>query len=125
MGGAQLTYVGSQVPGFLVGPGINFIADDLGLGEERSWIVVSQSLASACLAPCAGYLQDMIGRRASLALALMFAIVGNVVSGTANGFVQAVVGSTLSGMGSAVQELTAIAAYVTSPTASSNKILTL
>ena len=37
-------------------------------------------------------------------------IVGNIVSGTSNGFTQALVGSTITGIGSAIEELTAVAA---------------
>ena len=87
------------------------MAKDLHVGIERSWIPIASSLAFACVAPCAGYLQDLLGRRGSLAFGMLAACVGMILLATSQSFVQSVAGSTIAGVASAIQELTAIAAY--------------
>lgn len=101
---------GSQTSSFFLGPAIVTISENLHIGTQRSWIPVASSLATACIAPCAGYLQDLAGRKWCLAVGMLCMCVGNIILALSQNFLQLMVGSTLTGIATAVQELTSIAA---------------
>lgn len=103
-------YVGSHITNFFSGPALNYIATDLGIGPERSWITTSANLATAAIVPVSGYIQDLIGRRGTLAAGLVMLMVGIIVTALANGFSSLIAGGVLFGMGSGIEELTSIAA---------------
>lgn len=101
---------GSQINTFTIGPALPYIAPDLHAGIQQAWIPNAASLASACVIPCIGYIEDMNGRRICLSLGIAFNIAGIILFGTAQSFGQAVGAQALSGIGSVIQEMTAIAA---------------
>lgn len=82
----------------------------MGIGNEKSWLLLVTNLAFACIAPCAGYLQDIFGRRNALIIGSVGNILGSVLTVAANGFALAIVGLPVSGVGGAIGELTATAA---------------
>ena len=88
----------------------DYMVPDLHIGANKTWLLIVNSLAFACIAPCAGYLQDIFGRRKALILGSIGNILGGVLTGAANGFALAIVGLTVSGVGGAIGELTATAA---------------
>lgn len=77
---------------------------------NETWLLFVSGLGFACIAPCAGYLQDIFGRRSSLIVGLIGNILGAVITGAANGFAMAIAGQVISGIGGAIGELTATAA---------------
>lgn len=104
-----LCYVGSQITSFFGGTGLNYIAGDLNIGQERSWINNCGSVATAGIVPVSGYIQDLIGRRGSLAAGLALSIIGVIINATAYSFAQLLVGGVINGIGSGMQELATLA----------------
>ena len=105
--------LGSNITSYFLGTALLYIAADLSLdAAEQSWLPVANSLTFACTAPCVGYLQDIFGRRNVLILGCLAGILGNSLLAGANNFAVAIVGSTFTGLGNSLGELTAIAAYV-------------
>ncbi len=84
---------------------------DLNIGSNITWLLIGNNLAFACVAPCAGYLQDIFGRRIALIIGSLGNILGAILTGAANGFPMAISGLLISGIGGAIGELTATAAY--------------
>ncbi len=83
---------------------------DLNIGTNESWLLIVNNLAFACVAPCAGYLQDIFGRRNALIIGSVGNILGGILSGAANGFGLLIFAFTVAGIGGAIGELTATAA---------------
>ncbi|KAF2806812.1 putative major facilitator superfamily transporter [Mytilinidion resinicola] len=104
-----LLYVGSQISLYFIGATISFIVEDIGGADKISWLPVANTLAVASTAPFSGYLQDLIGRRYIALTGSAFLIVGAILVGTAHSFGQAVTGMALTGAGSGIGELTALA----------------
>ena len=89
---------------------MKYIVEDLKIGKNESWLFVINNLAFACVAPCAGYLQDIFGRRNALIIGSLGNILGGVLAGAANGFGLLIFAQTVAGIGGAIGELTATAA---------------
>lgn len=87
-----------------------FIAKDLQIGDNLAWVSTCGGVAQACVVPCAGYLQDLIGRRGTLALGLLFLLVGIILTALAKSFAYLIAGGVIAGIGGGISELTAIAA---------------
>ncbi|GIZ43166.1 hypothetical protein CKM354_000640400 [Cercospora kikuchii] len=102
-------YVGSQIPLYFVGGCLSFIAADIGATTTSVWIPVSYQLAVAALTPFCGYLEDGFGKRNIVLAGCLACCVGVIIAGTAQGFAQIIVGLTITGMGAAPTELTALA----------------
>ena len=102
--------LGSNLSGYFIGVVIDFLVPELKIGNNSSWLLMIGNLAFACVAPCAGYLQDIFGRRNALIIGSVGNILGNVLTGAANSFAMVVVGLTITGIGGAIGELTATAA---------------
>ena len=103
-------YIGSNISTYFLGVAINYMVPELKIGNNSSWLLIVNNLAFACVAPCAGYLQDIFGRRSSLVIGSIGNILGAVLTGAANGFALALLGLMISGIGGAIGELTATAA---------------
>ena len=82
---------------------------DLGVGLHAAWIPVANTLAIAAIAPLAGYLQDLVGRRNITIFGITVVIVGAALVGSARGFAQVVAGMAISGCGAGISELSALA----------------
>lgn len=103
---------GSNLGGYFIGATVTFMDQELHLGSNYTWLFVCSNLAFACVAPCAGYLQDIFGRRNALIIGSLGNIIGAIITGAANGFAMVISGLLISGIGSAIGELTATAAYI-------------
>lgn len=88
---------------------MSFIAADIGATTTSVWIPVSYQLAVAALTPFCGYLEDGFGKRNIVLAGCLACCVGVIIAGTAQGFAQIIVGLTITGMGAAPTELTALA----------------
>ena len=105
------SYKGSNLGTYFIGATVTFIETDLNVGSNTTWLLIGGNLAFACVAPCAGYLQDIFGRRTALIVGSLGNILGAILTGAANGFAMAITGLIISGIGGAIGELTATAAY--------------
>lgn len=104
------SHKGSNLGGYFIGAAVDFMEPDLNIGSNATWLLIGTNLAFACVAPCAGYLQDIFGRRIALIIGSLGNILGAILTGAANGFAMAITGLLISGIGGAIGELTATAA---------------
>lgn len=102
--------IGSQITAFFISASGIFIAKELNISAEYSWLSVANNMGYVATAPTAGYLQDMFGRRNALIIGSVLNVIGNIIIGTGVNFPQIVAGSVIGGMGSALTELTTMAA---------------
>ena len=102
---------GSQLPLYMVGGCLSYIAADIGATTTSVWIPVSYQLAVAAITPFCGYLEDGLGKRSILIAGCVLCCVGEIIAGTAHGFSQLVAGMVVTGIGAAITELTALAGY--------------
>lgn len=101
--------IGSQLPLYFVGGALSFMGVDLDAADTISWLPVSYQLGVAALTPFCGYLEDGFGKRNIVLAGCVLCCVGIIITGTANGFAQAVAGMAIVGPGAAITELTALA----------------
>jgi len=94
---------------YFVGGCLSYIAADLNMATNSSWLPVSNTLAITAVAPFVGYLQDLLGRREITLVGSVIIMVGLVLIGTAQNAGQAITGMALSGSGAGICELTALA----------------
>lgn len=101
---------GSQITQFFIATSGLFIAAELNIESDYSWLGVALNIGYVAAAPSAGYLQDIFGRRNALIIGSIFDILGNVIVSTSHSFAQVTAGSAVAGVGSAITELTTLAA---------------
>jgi MFS family permease len=82
---------------------------DIGGAASVSWLGTASTLAIAAVAPFAGAISDLIGRRYVGLLADVFIIVGMIIVGCAQHMGVAIAGITLVGIGGGLAELVAFA----------------
>ncbi|OQU96911.1 hypothetical protein CLAIMM_02926 [Cladophialophora immunda] len=102
-------YCGSQLPLYFVSASLSFIVEQVGGADIDSWLPQSYALAFASLAPFSGYLQDVFGRRYISLTGGVVLCIGLILIGTTRTMAQGIVGCTISGVGAAIGELTALA----------------
>ncbi|KAK6369656.1 hypothetical protein LTS17_009562 [Exophiala oligosperma] len=102
-------YCGSQLPLYFVSASLSWIVEQVGDKDIESWLPQSYALAFASLAPFSGYLQDVFGRRYISLTGGVVLCVGLILIGTTRTMAQGIVGCTVSGVGAAIGELTALA----------------
>jgi len=86
--------------------------NDIGGFSIRTWLPLVHSLAFAAVAPFAGHVSDLVGRRYIALSATAIIIVGMVVVGTAHRMAVAVIGMALGGMGGGIGGTVAVAAVL-------------
>lgn len=101
-------YVASQIPLYMVGGSLSFIAKDIP-SANILWLITANQLCLAAFAPFIGYLTDLIGRRHVTLIGGVAIIVGSILVATAHSFGQAVAGTALAGAGGSIGELSALA----------------
>lgn len=89
----------------------NTIADIGGFGI-RLWLPLVHSLAFAAVAPFAGHVSDLVGRRYLALASTVVIIVGMVVLGTAHQLTVAIIGMAIAGMGGGIGGTLGIAAIL-------------
>ena len=94
-----------------INPSANTV-DDIGGFSIRTWLPLVHSLAFAAVAPFAGHVSDLVGRRYIAIAATVIIIVGMVVVGTAHRMAVAIIGMALGGMGGGIGGTVAVAAVL-------------
>ena len=78
------------------------IAADIGGQTSSAWLALGNSLALAAVAPFAGALSDLIGRRYFALTGTIVTIVGLIIVGTAHRMPVAIGGMALAGLGGGI-----------------------
>ncbi|KAK3363611.1 fungal trichothecene efflux pump [Lasiosphaeria hispida] len=102
-------WVSAQAPLYLFAAAPVYIYRELGGVDHWIWFITANLLATAVISPFVGALSDVFGRRWAALLGSMFIIIGQVVCGTAHNMDIFIAGMALSGIGTGINELTAIA----------------
>jgi MFS family permease len=76
--------------------------NDIGGFAIRTWLPLVHSLAFAAVAPFAGHVSDLVGRRYIALGATTLIIIGMVVFGTAHAMDVAIIGMAIAGMGGGI-----------------------
>jgi MFS family permease len=82
-----------------------YIIEDIGGANAVSWLGTASTLATAAVAPFAGSLSDLLGRRYIALIGSAFIIIGMIVVGSAQRIEVAIGGTALVGVGGGVAEL--------------------
>lgn len=86
------------------------IAYDLNAGSYVIWIIVSQFIAIAAVAPFVGTIADLIGRRSVVLVGLSCTVVAMIIIGTVHNISGMIAGQVMAGVGIGIQLLTTVAA---------------
>ena len=87
---------------------VDYIIDDLGGETSYAWLAIAYVLAAASVAPAAGAISDLIGRRSLGLLGSGFVVIGMVIVGTAHRMAVAIGGMATAGVGAALAEIIAL-----------------
>jgi MFS family permease len=108
--GFSMAFVAAEVvPLFLITL-FTVIAYDLNASSYVIWVIVSQFIAIAAIAPFVGTLSDLIGRRMAVLGGLACTVVAMIVIGTAQNITGMIAGQVLAGVGIGIQLLTTVSA---------------
>jgi len=80
---------------------------DIGGANSEAWLGIANTLATAAIAPFAGSISDLVGRRWVAMIGAVFVLVGSFVVGFAHRMPVAIGGTTLIGVGGGLAELIA------------------
>lgn len=82
---------------------------DVGGANSDTWCALVNSLACAAVAPFAGALSDIVGRRYVALSGPIFTIIGAVILGTAHRMETAIAGCAIAGVGAGISQSVGIA----------------
>ncbi|KAK3331028.1 putative efflux pump protein [Apodospora peruviana] len=99
----------AQAPLFLFAGAPVYIYKELGGVDHWVWLASANLLATAAISPFVGTLSDIFGRRYVAISGSVFLVIGAIVSGTAHKMDVFIGGMALSGIGTGINELTALA----------------
>ncbi|KKK26085.1 hypothetical protein AOCH_006770 [Aspergillus ochraceoroseus] len=106
--GFGMAFVGSQVCALVFAAIVSTVAVKLDAGAKLIWFFSASLISQAVIAPFSGPLADLYGRKPITLLGVLSSMVGMILCAATpngNGFIA---GQTLTGMGTAIQELMAI-----------------
>jgi MFS family permease len=83
---------------------VAYTVADIGGASSEAWLGVANTLSVATVAPIAGSISDLIGRRYGALLATCMVCIGLIVVGTAHRMDVAIGGSAITGVGSGLAE---------------------
>ncbi|KAK4133351.1 MFS general substrate transporter, partial [Trichocladium antarcticum] len=86
-----------------------YIYRDLGGADHWVWFASANLLATAAISPFVGALSDLMGRRYVAIIGSIAIILGQIICGTAQGMSLFIAGMALAGVGTGINELTALA----------------
>jgi len=108
--GFSISFVVAEViPLFLITL-FTVIAYDLNSGDKAIWLIVAQFIAVGSTVPFVGPLVDLLGRKWTTLVSLLFTVVSMILLGTTQNIAGAIASMVISGMGIGIQLLTSIAA---------------
>jgi len=84
---------------------IAYVYADIGGETTYAWLGISYTLALAAIAPFAGAISDLMGRRYVSMLGALLVIIGMIITGTAQRMDVAIGGMAISGAGAGLAEL--------------------
>ena len=84
---------------------VAFTVADIGGDTSYAWLAISNTLALAAVAPFAGAISDLIGRRYVSLLGAGLVCVGMIIVGTAHRMDVAIGGMSIAGAGAGLSEL--------------------
>ncbi|KAL4805391.1 major facilitator superfamily domain-containing protein [Aspergillus unguis] len=108
--GFGMAFVGSQLQPLLFAAIVPIVSADFGASDLLVWLFCTQQIATGVIAPFAGSLSDLFGRKGIMLAGVVSSMLGMIVSAatpTAGGYLA---GQVFNGIGIAIQELLAIAA---------------
>ncbi|KAL5049149.1 hypothetical protein BDW71DRAFT_204901 [Aspergillus fruticulosus] len=108
--GFGMSFVGSQIQPLLFAPIFPLVSSSFNASNLLFWFTCTQQIATGVVAPFAGSLADLFGRKSITLAGILSAMLGMILcaaSPTAGGYLA---GQIFNGIGIAVQELMAIAA---------------
>ncbi|KAL4765272.1 major facilitator superfamily domain-containing protein [Aspergillus foveolatus] len=108
--GFGMSFVGSQIQPLLFAPIFPLVSSSFNASNLLFWFTCTQQIATGVVAPFAGSLADLFGRKSITLAGILSAMVGMILcaaSPSAGGYLA---GQVFNGIGIAVQELMAIAA---------------
>jgi MFS family permease len=110
MFGLSMAFVAAEVvPLFLITL-FTVISYDLNASAYVIWVIVSQFIAIAAVAPFVGALADLLGRRIVVLAGLSCTVISMIVIGTSHHITQMIAGQAMAGVGIGIQLLTTVAA---------------
>lgn len=108
--GLALTLVVAELTPLFLATNFTIIASSLNALPQAVWFTISANIAEAAIAPFAGSLSDLFGRRGIILLSLAVKLVACIFMGVAPNIGMFMVGLVLSGMALGVQAMVVVAA---------------
>jgi MFS family permease len=108
--GFSMTFVVAEVTPLFLITVFTIIAFDINASGYIIWILVSQLIAVAAIAPFVGTISDLLGRKTIVLISLGLTVVGNIVIGTTHHIAGLLAGQVILGLSIGIQLLTSIAA---------------
>ncbi|BFZ58716.1 hypothetical protein PYCC9005_005781 [Savitreella phatthalungensis] len=103
-------WTGSQIPLYLLLASVNATLEDIGGANVQVWFVLGPLAALAAIAPVAGSLSDILGRRYSILAGGLSMVIGLVLIGSAQNVAMELISMPFTGMGASLLEVNALAA---------------
>ncbi|KAL4921474.1 fungal trichothecene efflux pump [Aspergillus aurantiobrunneus] len=110
--GFGMAFVGSQVQPLLFAAVVPLVSADFGASDLLVWFFCTQQIAVAVVAPFAGSLADLFGRKRITTGGVLSSMVGMILTAATPNAAGYLAGQVFAGIGIAVQELMTIAAIV-------------
>ncbi|KAK0668606.1 major facilitator superfamily domain-containing protein [Cercophora samala] len=102
-------WTNAQAPLFMFAGAPVYIYRELGGIDHWVWFVSANLLATAAISPFVGALSDLIGRRYVALAGNALIVIGQIICGAATSMDAFIVGMAISGLGTGINELTALA----------------
>ncbi|KAK4155147.1 major facilitator superfamily domain-containing protein [Chaetomidium leptoderma] len=102
-------WTSAQAPLYLFAGAPVYIYRDLGGVDHWVWFITANLLATAAISPFVGALSDLMGRRYVAVMGSVTIILGQVICGAARDMDMFIAGMTITGVGTGINELTALA----------------
>jgi MFS family permease len=91
---------------------VAYTVADIGGSTSYAWLAIANTLSLAAIAPFAGAISDLIGRRYVALLGAAFVCIGMIIVGTAKRMDVAIGGMAIAGVGAGLGELVGAAGIV-------------
>lgn len=102
-------WTNAQAPLFMFAGAPVYIYRELGGIDHWVWFVSANLLATAAISPFVGALSDLVGRRFVALAGNALIVIGQIICGAATSMDAFIVGMAISGLGTGINELTALA----------------
>jgi MFS family permease len=110
--GFGMAFVGSQVCPLIFAAIITTVSVDLDGASELIWIFSASLVAMGVVAPFAGPLADLLGRKTVALVGVLSSMVGMILCAATSNVYGFIAGQTFTGIGMAIEELLSISAVL-------------